>query len=118
MIVDDSMVIRKILSKYLDTFKCPHQVCIDGSRAWEWFQQNYQNCPGVISDLEMPVMGGEALIANIQTFCPGKPCFIVSGNEIPSDKLPPGVLRALLKPITAEQVLSILHEISKYSKSK
>lgn len=105
------MVIRKIISRYLHSFQCVHEMCADGVQAWEWFVENHSKCAGVITDLEMPKMGGDALIAKVQELSPGKPCFIVSGNDITSDKLPKGALRAIVKPITAEQIQSIISEI-------
>lgn len=105
------MVIRKIISRYLHSFQCVHEMCADGVQAWEWFVENHSKCAGVITDLEMPKMGGDALIAKVQELSPGKPCFIVSGNDITSDKLPKGALRAIVKPITAEHIESMLMEI-------
>ena len=73
---------------------------------------NHASCTGVITDLEMPKMGGESLIAKVQELCPGKPCFIVSGNDISSEKLPPGAIRAIVKPVSVDHIESILKEIS------
>jgi CheY-like chemotaxis protein len=106
------MVIRKIISRYLDSLQCAHKVCVDGAQAWDWFVENHASCAGVITDLEMPKMGGDALISKVQELCPGKPCFIVSGNDITPDKLPKGTRRAIVKPIAMEQIESILNEIS------
>ena len=47
--------------------------------------------PGIITDLEMPRMGGDALIAHAKTICAEVPCFIVSGIALNS--LPPGTRR-------------------------
>jgi CheY-like chemotaxis protein len=112
LVVDDSMVIRKIISRYLHSFGCVHKVCSDGSEAWDWFVANHASCAGVITDLEMPKMGGEALIAKVHELCPGKPCFIVSGNDITREKLPPGAIRAIVKPVSIEHIEDILKEIS------
>lgn len=106
------MVIRKIISRYLEALKCPHHLCVDGAQAWEWFQKNHGSCPGVITDLEMPLMGGNALIGHVQSLCPGKPCFIVSGNDLSHNQLPPGTIRAIVKPIVSEQLQQIVTEIS------
>jgi DNA-binding NtrC family response regulator len=106
------MVIRKIISRYLDSLQCAHKVCVDGAQAWDWFVENHASCAGVITDLEMPKMGGDALISKVQELCPGKPCFIVSGNDITPDKLPHGALRAIIKPITSDQIQLIISEVS------
>jgi CheY-like chemotaxis protein len=111
LVVDDSMVIRKIISRYLHSFGCVHELCSDGAQAWDWFVANHASCAGVITDLEMPKMGGDVLIAKVQELCPGKPCFIVSGNDISPEKMPPGALRAIVKPITSDQIQLILCEV-------
>ena len=84
----------------------------DGAQAWDWFRENHSRCAGIITDLEMPKMGGDALIAKVQELSPGKPCFIVSGNDISADKLPHGAIRAIVKPITSEQIQLIIAEVS------
>jgi CheY-like chemotaxis protein len=117
LVVDDSMVIRKIISRYLHSFGCVHKVCCDGSEAWDWFVANHASCAGVITDLEMPKMGGELLIAKVQELCPGKPCFIVSGNDISPEKMPPGALRAIVKPVSVDLIESILREIATSSEN-
>ena len=114
LVVDDSIVIRKILSRYLQSLECKFELCVDGSVAWEWFKENHQDCAGVITDLEMPMMGGDALIANVQQLCPGLPCFLVSGNDIPHELLPRGALRAIVKPITSSQVEGLLSDILRH----
>lgn len=112
MVADDSMVIRKIISRYLTANRCAHHICCDGEEAWNWIKRHHSVCSGVITDLEMPKMGGDALVANVQDNYPDIPCFIVSGNDISLETLPRGARRAIVKPISSEQVQGILEEIS------
>jgi CheY-like chemotaxis protein len=111
--VDDSGVIRKILSKHLVSLSVVHQLCVDGCNAWTWLKENSTNCCGVITDLEMPKMGGLELIGHVHDHFPDIPCFIASGNEILPIDLPPGARWAILKPILVEDVTKILLEIRK-----
>ena len=111
LICDDSTLIRKIFGKYLTGLKCDHCVCSDGQEAADWFKDNYRDCAGIVTDMEMPRLSGFALIRFAQALCPGIPCFIVSGNHIPITELPAGVRRAVVKPIVAEKVEEIIGEI-------
>jgi DNA-binding NtrC family response regulator len=107
-------VIRKIICKYLDSLKVEYHVCKDGEEAAQWFKINFMSCACIISDLEMPRMGGDALIAFAKTINPCVPCFIVSGNDIGTVNLPPGVKRAIVKPISIEQVMDIMKDVSQH----
>jgi CheY-like chemotaxis protein len=109
--VDDSVVIRKLLSKYLTDLKCPHQLCSDGEEALAWFREHHSDCAAIITDQEMPRMGGDALIWNVQAINASVPCFIVSGNEIPLSRLPTGARRAIVKPLSAGMLEGIVNEI-------
>jgi CheY-like chemotaxis protein len=109
--VDDSAVIRKILSKHLVSLNIKHHLCADGADAWAWIKEHASNCCGVITDLEMPKMGGTELISHINAKMPGMPCFIASGNEVSALDLPAGAKWAILKPILMKDVTAILLEI-------
>jgi CheY-like chemotaxis protein len=112
VVADDSMVIRKIISRYLTASRVEHHLCCDGEEAWAWIQRHSSICAAVITDLEMPKMGGDTLVANMRDNFPEVPCFIVSGNDISLETLPRGARRAVVKPISSEQVQSIINEIS------
>jgi CheY-like chemotaxis protein len=111
LVVDDSAVIRKLLSKYLNDLKCPHQLCSDGEEALAWFREHHADCAAIITDQEMPRMGGDALIAKSRVINPSVPCFIVSGNEISPSHLSVGARRAIVKPISASALEGIVDEI-------
>ena len=112
MVADDSMVIRKIISRYLSANNCTHHLCSDGEEAWKWITRHSNICAALITDLEMPKMGGDTLVTLMRDSYPDIPCFIVSGNDISLETLPPGARRAIVKPITSEQVQAILEEVS------
>lgn len=111
VVADDSMVIRKIVSHYLSANNCTHHVCSDGDEAWKWIQQHSSICAALITDLEMPKMGGDTLVTLMRESYPNIPCFIVSGKDMSLD-IPEGARRAIVKPITSEQVLSLLDEVA------
>lgn len=109
--VDDSMIIRKIMSRYLDGTQATYHICSDGAEAIEWFNHNADICCCVITDLEMPKLGGDAVIRHVLSKDRDMPCYLVSGNDIPLDSLPRGTRRAIVKPITQDQVNEIIQEI-------
>ncbi len=111
LVADDSPVIRKILRKYLKVCKCNIHICSDGEQAIEWFNEHSAECIAIITDLEMPRMGGDALIAAANAINPDLPCYIISGSNIPAVKLPRGAKRSVLKPISLERVESIVAEV-------
>ena len=104
-------MIRKILRKYLDGIKVPYHCCEDGLQALEWFQLHHDSCAGVITDLEMPKLGGDALIARVTALKPGFPCFVLSGNAFDAVNLPVGARRAIIKPVVLADVQGVLQEI-------
>jgi FixJ family two-component response regulator len=77
--------------------------------------EHMDNCFGVLTDLEMPRMGGNALIDRLKQICPSMPCMIVSGNNIAVESCPPGALRAILKPITLEQIQGAVLELKSHN---
>jgi CheY-like chemotaxis protein len=111
LVVDDSAIIRKIMCKMLDKINIKYQMCNDGLDASQWFRSHAKDCAGVITDLEMPKMGGGALIEQVRRIRPTLPCYIVSGNEIARVNLPAGARRSIVKPVTSEQIISVLSEI-------
>ena len=108
LVADDSYVVRRILERYLTTLKVPYQSFADGSYAWEWYQQNHAMCLGVITDLEMPQMGGLTLIHHIKVLTPDKPCYIMSGNDVAVENIPSNVLGAVVKPVNIDQLRQVI----------
>lgn len=79
--------------------------------ALHWFEANHTKCSGkwsdyvcflclfllvvsgIITDLEMPRLGGDALITRAKAINSAVPCFIVSGISL--NTLPPGCERCV-----------------------
>eukprot|EP00602_Paraphysomonas_sp_CaronLab_P001673 CAMPEP_0185033486 /NCGR_PEP_ID=MMETSP1103-20130426/22467_1 /TAXON_ID=36769 /ORGANISM="Paraphysomonas bandaiensis, Strain Caron Lab Isolate" /LENGTH=735 /DNA_ID=CAMNT_0027569767 /DNA_START=376 /DNA_END=2583 /DNA_ORIENTATION=+ len=111
LVVDDSHVIRRIVGRYLEKFEVRFHTCSDGTEALEWFKRNKNLCFGLITDLEMPRMGGDALIQQIKMMCPTLPCVVVSGNEIPASAKPIGAAACFVKPLSLSNMNDLLHEL-------
>ena len=111
-------MIRKILRKYLKVCRCNFHICSDGEQAIAWFNEHSAECIAIITDLEMPRMGGDALIAAANAINPDLPCYIISGSNIPAVKLPRGAKRSVLKPISLDRVESIVQEVHVFISSR
>ena len=118
LVVDDSAVVRRMLVRMFEKLEVPCHACVDGTQALEWFKENYEVCCGIITDLEMPKMGGVALIEESLKIKPLLPCVVVSGNDSITHSLPPGAFRALLKPITVDDLQNILIDVMKHHEEK
>jgi CheY-like chemotaxis protein len=108
LVVDDSAVVRRLLARFLEKLAVPCHLCNDGTDAKEWLEKNSDKCFGIITDLEMPKMGGDALIKAAKVIRASLPCVIVSGNHLSADQIPEGASKVLLKPIILEQLKEIL----------
>mmetsp|Transcript_3726 Transcript_3726/g.5773 ORF Transcript_3726/g.5773 Transcript_3726/m.5773 type:complete len:814 (+) Transcript_3726:85-2526(+) len=111
LVVDDSHVIRRIVGRYLEKYEVRYHACADGTEAFEWFKEHSDICFGLITDLEMPRMGGDALIQEVKALRPTLPCVIVSGNEIPIGSRPSGAAACFIKPISMTSMNDLLHEL-------
>lgn len=108
LVVDDSAVVRRMLVRLFEKLEVPCHSCVDGSQAADWFSDHHEECCGVVTDLEMPKMGGEGLICHVKSINPDIPCVVVSGNEAISYSMPNGAMSALMKPISIDGLQDIL----------
>lgn len=56
MVVDDSAIIRRIAEKDLTALGIRHALCKNGSDAFHWLMGHSEECCGVLTDFEMPLM--------------------------------------------------------------
>lgn len=113
LVVDDSHIIRRIMSKILTNLNVSFHMCEDGAEALDWFKANNEDCAAIITDLEMPMMGGEALLTAVRSLSYGQlPCYIVTGKEMQGDEFNTlnvkGVVR---KPISLVKLREVVGEI-------
>lgn len=104
-------MILKIIGKILEGLKVKFHQCRDGLEASHWIKENHASCAGILTDLEMPNVGGDALIALATEIDPDLPCYVVSGTDIAPVNLPQGARRAITKPISSNDIYSVLREI-------
>lgn len=68
LVVDDQLFFRQLVSQYFRAYgvKNIHIAC-DGQEALNYLYKHYENIDVVVSDIEMPVMNGYQLVANIKS---------------------------------------------------
>ena len=75
--VDDNAELRRLISLYLRRHGYEVSLAENGLQAWRMFRRAPYDL--VITDLQMPVMDGAALLARIKALSPETPVVIVTG---------------------------------------
>ncbi len=114
LIADDSLTIREMEHKLLLSHGYEVALAVDGVDAWNILQTDKIDL--VISDLDMPRMGGIELIRRIKTSHLARlPIMIISYKDRPEDRLAAldaGADHYLTKSdFQAEPVLDIIHDL-------
>lgn len=101
LIVDDSIVFTKIVSKFADKLNIPHFTVINGSDALECM--DYFVFDIIITDIDMPGMNGIKLISEIRKKSKVIPIIATSANPIyENPSLQVGADAFLKKPFKLE----------------
>jgi CheY-like chemotaxis protein len=106
LVVDDEELLRRLLSRILADAGFGVVEAENGASALETAQQLDGGLGLVVTDINMPVMGGLEFAREFRPRHPSVPILFITGRELPS--LPPGELpdRGLLrKPFRAEAFL-------------
>lgn len=117
LIIDDEAPVREITRATLESFGYAVLTAVDGADGVAVFAQHLQEIQLVISDMDMPVMGGAAMIRSLQAINPQ--IRIISATGLPRNEhatLPaanPKQRRFLPKPFTAEQLLLYFRQCTK-----
>jgi len=115
LVVDDEAAIRDITKLTLENHGYRALAAGDGAEGVALFAQYRNDVQLVISDLDMPVMGGAAMIRSLEAINPG--VRVISATGLPRSETPAerhhGSLRQMFlsKPFTAEQLLRAVHEM-------
>lgn len=80
LVADDNHALCKFLIMALEIIGFEVRTAKDGREAYELFLKN--NYDLVITDFQMPVMDGFALIRKIKTKCPNVPIILISGAPL------------------------------------
>ena len=116
LVIDDEASILTITSQTLQAFGYKSLTAVDGADGVAIYAQNVNEIAVVITDMNMPVMNGMAAIRALLRVNPKVKIIAASGLNVNGDaeKLAEmGVTNSLVKPYTAETLLSALHKILK-----
>lgn len=114
LFVDDEAAIREITKTSLETYGYRVVTASDGVEAVTHFARQQDEIAVVVTDMMMPAMDGPTLIRTLQKLNPQVKIIAVSGleaNERLAAVTGTGVQGFLLKPYTARDLLSTLHQV-------
>jgi PAS domain S-box-containing protein len=112
LLVDDEASIRSILAQTLETCGYCVVVANDGPHAVALCAQNLGKFRLLITDMDMPIMDGEATIMAIRALDPGIKVIATSGTRSPASvKMDQEAQAFLQKPYSADEVLHVVHAV-------
>ncbi len=100
IVAEDDEIIREVLSCQLGEKGYDVRSAADGAKAWELFRQ--QACEILVTDLEMPRMNGQNLIAKVKEHSPATVVIVLTGHgslESARNLIDMGCNEYILKPI-------------------
>ena len=118
LVVDDEAEILKSAKRMLTANGYNVVTAINGAEALAYLSVNREKTALVITDLMMPVMGGEALIQEIRKVDAAMPIMTVSGLRTETSAPPEGSWHHMSKPFSAERLLSVVGEVLERSSNR
>ncbi|WP_018294170.1 ATP-binding protein [Mariprofundus ferrooxydans] len=79
LVVDDEMMVRKVVERLLGRLGCKVMLAADGKEAVDVFRRHRQEIDVVLLDMTMPVMGGKEALKQLRDLDASLPVFICSG---------------------------------------
>ena len=83
LVIDDNIVVRRVLQDLVTSFGYRADVAADGPEAIALFEQNGYDV--VLTDLVMPRMSGWQVLAAVRERDPKTPVIIVTGSHVYAD---------------------------------
>lgn len=114
LLMDDEAAVLQINKATLEIFNYHVITAQDGAEGLILYQQHVAEIDAVITDMQMPVMDGEAFVRELRKIAPDVPVICISGLELESPWKNLAQLRPqafLTKPYTSEKLLTTLHEV-------
>lgn len=118
LVVDDEEYIRDVVRETLVRHGYAVEIATDGADATAQFARSKGSVRLVITDLDMPVMDGMALLHVLRRMSPGLRVIVSSGvasggnlDRRKAELLTQGVDRILVKPYAADELLRAVHEV-------
>ncbi len=111
LVVDDDESVRQMAAQILDGHGYRTVTACDGADAIMVFAPYTAAVRLLLTDLQMPLLGGPALASALHRLRPDLPVIAMSGSEDPGSRAPlPGFTAYLAKPFQAETLLSIVRD--------
>jgi len=114
LVIDDEASILTITSQTLQAFGYKSLTAVDGADGVAIYAQNVNEIAVVITDMNMPVMNGMAAIRALLRVNPNVKIIAASGLNVNGDAeklVEMGVAYSLVKPYTAETLLTALNQV-------
>ncbi len=114
LIVDDEAAVRTITQQTLEMYGYRVLIAADGTEAVALYSTHRSKIAAVLTDMMMPVMGGQATIQVLQRLNPDVKVIAASGltNDGSSARAAAmGVKHFLPKPFTAQTILTALSQV-------
>ena len=112
LVVDDEEPVRLMAAQILSSYGYRAITAGDGAEAIAAFVSRATEVRLVLTDLDMPMLGGQALATALRRIRPGLPIVAMSGTDSPEGGAPNEFASALLaKPFQAETLLSVVRQI-------
>ena len=116
LLIDDEASILNITGQTLRAFGYKSLTAVDGAEGVAMYAQNVHEIAVVVTDMNMPIMNGMTTIRALLRINPMLKIIAASGLNVngDADKLAEmGVTNSLVKPYTAEALLTALNQILK-----
>src|SRR4026209_2158825 len=113
LVVDDSLAWLRLAREILTAYGYQVRTCEDPREALSLLEQNPEQIDLVITDLQMPSLGGIELAAELLKINPALPVVLTSAGKLqmPSEKLQRlGIRNFLIKPLGREQFFSSIRQ--------
>ncbi len=114
LIVDDEAAVRTITQQTLETYGYRVLGAADGTEAVALYSMHRKEIAAVVTDMMMPVMGGQATIQVLQRLNPAVKVIAASGlanDGSAARSAAMGVKHFLPKPFTAQTILTALDQV-------
>ena len=116
LIVEDDVNFRRVLEFQLNEAGYQTTLAGNGEKALELFSENHHRI--VLTDLNMPGMGGEEVLRHVKRVSPDTPVIIITAfGSIDSavEALKLGAFHYLTKPVNSEELIHTVRTAFKYS---
>lgn len=114
LVVDDEAAVRDIARATLEAYGYRVMTAADGAEGLAVFVQNKDQIRVVLTDVNMPILGGRGLVQSLERIDPNIRVICASGSSAAVGDAPPttGIVRAHLeKPFTTETLLQTLTSV-------